>query len=229
MTPEVFEVLSDGEGDGQQATQPHHYSHSAAELAPPPPSHPQRSVSTDTHKALREVASECVCPISKALMIDPVIASYGLTYDRISIETWFDELTNANKELVSPQTRETMTRHLLPNLALRRTIEHLVESGRLALEITEEWHESKKAAAESALKRAHDRNLARFPLGCSVWLTVKLHQVLGIAEEVVDDIVVDVYVAKPCARSSWRNDHEVGRLLFKTLSPGMCFGLWNRH
>ena len=63
--------------------------------APEPASDPpvpslQRAVSAHTHSVLGELADECICPCSHGLMVDPVIASDGVSYDRASIEQLLD-------------------------------------------------------------------------------------------------------------------------------------------
>ena len=49
-----------------------------------------------------EVPSQLRCPISLALMVDPVVASDGIVYERSSLEVWFNR--SKGKDLVSPMT-----------------------------------------------------------------------------------------------------------------------------
>tara|TARA_Y100000590_G_scaffold435894_1_gene555875 strand:- start:626 stop:1696 length:1071 start_codon:yes stop_codon:yes gene_type:complete len=57
------------------------------------------------------------CPISTDVMEEPVIAMDGHTYDRASIELWFQ---NHN---TSPMTREIISTNLIPNFNLKSQID----------------------------------------------------------------------------------------------------------
>lgn len=59
-----------------------------------------------------------LCPISRCEMEDPVIAEDNQTYDRASIEEWFE------KHDTSPLTREVIGKELYPNYALREAIDN---------------------------------------------------------------------------------------------------------
>jgi hypothetical protein len=61
--------------------------------------------------------NEFMCPISHEIMTNPVICADGYTYDRIQIETWF---LTSNK---SPMTNIVIDKTLVPNRALKETIE----------------------------------------------------------------------------------------------------------
>tara|TARA_Y100000389_G_scaffold148109_2_gene147157 strand:- start:3415 stop:3855 length:441 start_codon:yes stop_codon:yes gene_type:complete len=63
------------------------------------------------------VDKDCMkCPIGHEMMIDPVIAEDGITYERKNIEHWF------TYSLTSPITRQNINSHLLPNLAIKQLI-----------------------------------------------------------------------------------------------------------
>ncbi|EKX31328.1 hypothetical protein GUITHDRAFT_75562, partial [Guillardia theta CCMP2712] len=63
-----------------------------------------------------------ICPISMALMTDPVTCCDGHTYQRSSIETWL------RHRLSSPLTGALLpSDHLVPNLALRSAIQEWQE------------------------------------------------------------------------------------------------------
>ncbi len=64
-----------------------------------------------------EPPSEYICPISRDLMNDPVVAEDGFTYDRLYIESWLQDNSS------SPMNREQMGRHLLPNRTMKSAIE----------------------------------------------------------------------------------------------------------
>ena len=71
--------------------------------------------------AIEKLTSQCIttefiCPISMAVMRDPVITSDGYTYESSSITTWF------NKSNTSPMTGLDIPNTLIPNIVLRKLI-----------------------------------------------------------------------------------------------------------
>ena len=60
---------------------------------------------------------EFICPISMDIMNDPVICSDGHTYDRESIEDWFDDNDTSPKTNISLDNK-----NLIPNIALKSMI-----------------------------------------------------------------------------------------------------------
>ena len=67
-----------------------------------------------------EYPTEMDCPITQSLMLDPVTASDGHTYERSAIQYWFD--TGHNR---SPVTNETVpSQSLYSNYALRKIIQY---------------------------------------------------------------------------------------------------------
>ncbi|KAK9829123.1 hypothetical protein WJX72_004016 [[Myrmecia] bisecta] len=61
---------------------------------------------------------EMECPITQTLMVDPVIAADGHTYERTALEEWF------SRNETSPMTGMVLDmKHLFPNIALRRLIQ----------------------------------------------------------------------------------------------------------
>lgn len=122
-------------------------------------------------------------------MVDPVIAGDGHSYDRTQIETWIHQQKAAGGVVSSPQTREALPdTRLVSNLALKRTIERLVGSGRLDAEIVEEWQATKVAAAQSAIDTTRLKSLSHAPIGTRIVLTTcfKLHLEPEIEAELVD-------------------------------------------
>jgi hypothetical protein len=55
------------------------------------------------------------CCITRDLLVDPVIAADGETYERAAITAWFD-----TGHFTSPKTRAVITTALIPNHAIRR-------------------------------------------------------------------------------------------------------------
>ena len=66
-----------------------------------------------------------LCPISKGVMFDPVIASDGRNYDRKSIEEW---IRTCNSNVTSPITRERMSTTLFDNRELKERVMEWMES-----------------------------------------------------------------------------------------------------
>lgn len=73
---------------------------------------------------LMPVPESFMCPISLAIMADPVAAVDGSTYDRDYIERWFRQRRQEKKPLTSPVTGlELSSTTLMPLAALQRAIE----------------------------------------------------------------------------------------------------------
>lgn len=125
---------------------------------------------------LNELVDECVCPISQSLMVDPVMAADGHTYDKSQIQSWIKQEESNNRGIVrSPQTREPLeNKRLVPNVALRRTIERLINSGHLPARVVAEWKESKEAMQKSASSAKRDKSLACAPIGTKIVLRAML-------------------------------------------------------
>lgn len=67
---------------------------------------------------MSNIPNTYLCPITYDIMIDPVIAPDGITYERINITNWINQHHN------SPMTRQQMsTGSLVPNRALKELIE----------------------------------------------------------------------------------------------------------
>ncbi|KAL3135087.1 hypothetical protein ABBQ32_008032 [Trebouxia sp. C0010 RCD-2024] len=60
------------------------------------------------------------CPITHAVMWDPVVASDGYTYERAAIEEWL--LRHPEGQALSPMTQVPMTRMVMPNIAVANLI-----------------------------------------------------------------------------------------------------------
>ena len=64
------------------------------------------------------VPNEFYCPITTELMIDPVMASDGFSYEREAIESWL------RLKQISPMTNEQLkNKELLPNRQLKKLID----------------------------------------------------------------------------------------------------------
>lgn len=65
------------------------------------------------------IPDEFRCPITREIMVDPVIAKDGRSYERVAITTWL------RNHKASPMTRQPLdAEQLTPNLSLRHCIEN---------------------------------------------------------------------------------------------------------
>jgi len=64
--------------------------------------------------------NDLTCPLSKDILVDPVVGSDGHTYERYYIQMHFNTSRGTPK---SPITHEIMTRTLLPNHAVKKLID----------------------------------------------------------------------------------------------------------
>jgi len=84
-----------------------------------------------------KLRDEFVCPITKELITDPVIASDGHTYDRAAIEQWFYGTGRNGSGTVrrsSPKTGQPLDHlHLTPNHNLKRLLGDMIREGGAAL------------------------------------------------------------------------------------------------
>lgn len=79
------------------------------------------SARLEGYESLRD---EFICPISRELMVDPVIAADGHTYDRPWIQQWLE------LHRTSPKTNAALAhQELVENVNLRRLIDDLVAEG----------------------------------------------------------------------------------------------------
>ena len=77
-----------------------------------------------TMSATTIMSEHFICPITQEVMVDPVIGSDGITYERSAITAWFSSGHNT-----SPLTRQPMlSQSLVPNIALRSAIADAVRT-----------------------------------------------------------------------------------------------------
>jgi len=93
-----------------------------------------------------------LCPIGGELMIDPVVCADGHSYERATIQRWFDSSTN----LASPLAGAPLAnRNLVPNHALRASIDeyldkHATPQARASIEQRREFARAAEAQRRSA-------------------------------------------------------------------------------
>jgi tetratricopeptide (TPR) repeat protein len=75
------------------------------------------------HNCPNNIINELICPITRSIMRDPVIAFDGYSYERYAIELWF-----ANGNITSPMTNNKMiSLKLIPNRTIKKIINSLIE------------------------------------------------------------------------------------------------------
>ena len=80
----------------------------------------------EVEKALEETNKSFVCPVSQALMKDPVVAADGYTYERASIEEWIRQAGGRTPK--SPSTNLPLANtSLTPNRTLKSAIFEAVD------------------------------------------------------------------------------------------------------
>jgi len=81
-----------------------------------------------------------ICPITHELMVDPVTAEDGQTYERAAIENW---LERNERSPLDPSTRIRVT-NLTAVRTVQKSIESLIESGFVDGKLSDHWKEKKK-------------------------------------------------------------------------------------
>ncbi|KAJ8604798.1 hypothetical protein CTAYLR_001074 [Chrysophaeum taylorii] len=102
-----------------------------------------------------EAFAGLVCPISRTLMVDPVVAGDGKTYERSE----FERYAGGRARVVSPWTRESIGSAVVANTAVRGLVEVLVRSRAFGLrfspaERAEYWTAEGERCADADAARA---------------------------------------------------------------------------
>ena len=111
------------------------------------------------------VEAECSCPITHALMLDPVLASDGVVYEREAIERWIaTALGRGARRVLSPLTRAPLkTRRLAP-------VRNLARLARAAAEREDADAELRADYAARCVRRAlRHRDAAAVVRAKAVW------------------------------------------------------------
>ena len=86
--------------------------------------------------------NEFVCPITRCVMLDPVILGDGHSYDREAITEWFEQETNQGKRRFrSPVTNLEIGKEMFDNVLLRSQVVEWLEKTELKVEGEEEEEE----------------------------------------------------------------------------------------
>ena len=114
------------------------------------------------HRDMQSIASHLKCPMTQALMVEPVVAmGDGCLYERSAITEWM------KRSRTSPVTRAMMTKSLSAEcVGVRAAISDLVSSGTLDAEICIEWHVARgKLARDDECAKRHFESAVK--LGCT--------------------------------------------------------------
>jgi TPR repeat protein len=104
-------------------------------------------------KVIKQLVEEWTCPITYALLVDPVVAEDGRLYERAAIEEYMER--KAGQLVVkSPVTNEDMGKRLIPAPYVRTAIASLVEGGLVDAESAGTWRQERVNLAQVTALRA---------------------------------------------------------------------------
>lgn len=111
-------------------------------------------VEKDRAKAILDFVEDWTCPITYALLFDPVEAEDGRLYERAAIEEYMERKANDGMVVKSPVTNEEMGKRLVPATHVKAAITKLVESGQVDAETTATWKQARMHLAQVNALRA---------------------------------------------------------------------------
>ena len=111
-------------------------------------------VEKDRAKAILDFVEDWTCPITYALLFDPVEAEDGRLYERAAIEEYLERKANDGMVVKSPVTNEEMGKRLVPATHVKAAITKLVESGQVDAETTATWKQARMHLAQVNALRA---------------------------------------------------------------------------
>ena len=110
------------------------------------------STSKRLRSTVSNISKHLICPITQELMVDPVLAEDGHTYERASIIEW---LTTKSTSPLDSGKRLDVSR-LMTNRAVKEQIEELVESGELDDALCAGYLERKESASLEHAQELYD-------------------------------------------------------------------------
>tara|TARA_B100000945_G_scaffold189852_1_gene152513 strand:+ start:1730 stop:2560 length:831 start_codon:yes stop_codon:yes gene_type:complete len=103
---------------------------------------PQYNSIQKLQKCIEHIADELVCPITRELPINPVLADDGRIYEKSAIEKWFSKMRCEGKHIpISPVTNDIISTKLLPCFQVRNNIEEIIRNGILPDEKKNAWND----------------------------------------------------------------------------------------
>lgn len=117
--PQYVNNVPPSKHDSWNPTKWQEYLKSLAESTPTVPDHLAEKIASIQPE---DIPNEFVCPITTEIIMDPVVAVDGHTYERAAIEEWF------KTKSTSPKTNEVLpSKMLIPNRAIRNQILEYIE------------------------------------------------------------------------------------------------------
>jgi len=110
-------------------------------------------VAKDRAKAISDLVEDWTCPITYAILFDPVEAEDGRLYERAAIEEYLERKSD-QVMVKSPVTNEEMGKRLVPATHVKNAIASLVESGQVDAETAAVWKEARANLAQVTALRA---------------------------------------------------------------------------
>jgi hypothetical protein len=105
----------------------------------------QKNDEADEHAfLLLDAPEDFVCPLTHELLIDPVVAACGYSYQRKSFEEWVAKCRAKGLQLTSPKTGARMEGHMVTNRLLKHQVEDYIEARR------EAWRQRGEGARAAA-------------------------------------------------------------------------------
>mmetsp|Transcript_62241 Transcript_62241/g.140767 ORF Transcript_62241/g.140767 Transcript_62241/m.140767 type:complete len:397 (+) Transcript_62241:96-1286(+) len=106
---------------------------------------------------------EMICPITQELMVDPVLAEDGFTYERVAMERWFS--TGRRRSPVTNEVLSERSNRLTPNRLLKSMIQKYRRTigAQLLAACTTACTAARDAAQDAAQDAARDAALPEVP------------------------------------------------------------------
>lgn len=121
----------------------------------PPPAKRHKTSKKIPNGNNKEIGLEMICPISRELPYDPVIADDGRIYERFELEQYFlahdDEEADEDEEEIevkSPVRGDMMSRRMVAAPQIKNLIGSLIESGVIDGDLADKWLERQQEQEE---------------------------------------------------------------------------------
>jgi len=113
-----------------------------------------QKVAKDRAKAISDLVEDWTCPITYALLFDPVEAEDGRLYERAAIEEYLERKAIDGMVVKSPVTNQDMGKRIMPATHVKNAITKLVESGQVDAETTATWKQARLNLVQVTALRA---------------------------------------------------------------------------
>ena len=113
---------------------------------------------SESPKKNSAAVDDLICPITLALLFDPVVAEDGRIYERSAIEQHIKTMQESSSALKSPVTNEPMGPRLFPTHPIRSLIERMVDNDEIQGELLDAWKEKQKEKKDFEEDKAKAEN-----------------------------------------------------------------------